>query len=360
MKKATALLLVLVMVCSLFSGCSMIKNKIKEEIKDTIGDAISDATGGGLSNALDGLGDSLQNALGDLTGGGSGSVSDILNGIGSDVSDAIGDAAGSVIGDAADGAISAVGRHDATYWCEKFGANHCPFSINALGIDLPYYFRDGGYFDFWVFTEENTGGWYVYNGYVISEDNAFAIKIDEADSFSSCCTYDAKAYVGEKLDKDERASFYEVGAFYTLNSYTPIPTNWGIKFLRDEDEADFDDVDWKVYSIAAALLDQEYFNFYVAAPGTEYTEAITLWAYPHQDRTKYPEILTEEYIKAGTQIGTFGYDEENHCEVCRAYVPNKEAGGFGSGLVDLLITYGDTDYVTVGVFTVDTGVGGKG
>lgn len=345
MKKTTALFLVLVMVCSLFSGCSMIKNKIKQEIKDTIGDAISDVT--------DGLSD------------GSGSISDILNGIGGDIAGAIGDAAGDAVSDAvgyaADGTIIATGgRHDPSYWCDKFGVNYCPFSITALGISLPYHFRDGGELDSWVYTEENTGGWYVYAGHIISDDNAFAIKIEDMDSLSSCCEYTAKAYTGEKLDKDERKSYFEAGVFYTLNSYTPIPTNWGIKFLRDESTDTFDGTKWQVYDIPAALFDQEYFNFYVGTPHSEYSEAIKLWAFPHQERSNYPEILTDKFMETGMQIGTFSYDDDSHSMLCRTFVPNKEAGGFDAGMVDLILTYGDDENVVAGVLTVGTGVGGKG
>lgn len=52
-------------------------------------------------------------------------------------------------------------RLDPSYWCEYYGQNRCPFYINALGIETTYYFRDGGDFANWVYTEENTGNWYI-------------------------------------------------------------------------------------------------------------------------------------------------------------------------------------------------------
>lgn len=365
MKKVIALFLAIAMMTSL-AGCSKVKDAIKDKVGDVLSEAtsglsdqISDALGGDISDALGGISDALGGIGGDL----SGSISDALGGIGTDISDALGNAVNDAAGAAADGAadaiISAAGRHSTQYWAEKYSANYCPFSISTLGIEIPYHFRDGGQLDFWVYTEENTSGWYVYNGYIISNDNAFALKIDEIDSLSSCCTYNAKAYTGESLTKEEREG-RDCGIFHILNSYTPARVHWGIKFFGEENHTSFDECEYGVYDLPESLFDQEYFNFYMPSPDFENPEAIKLWAFKHRNYTEYPEILSEDDVKSGIQLGVFTQDNDNHCYYLSSFVPNEMAGGFPEGCVDLLVTYGDDENVTVGVLTVYTGVGGKG
>ena len=150
------------------------------------------------------------------------------------VEEAVSDAVEETVSDTVEEAVSTVLGHGPEYWCDLFGVNRCPFSISCLGISSDYYFRNGGQLAFWTYTEENTGGWYYYDGYVISADNAFAIKADEADSFSSCCEYEATPYTGKSLSKDEQKA-QEKGAFYVINSYPPISTNWGIQFMTEDE-----------------------------------------------------------------------------------------------------------------------------
>lgn len=375
MKKVIALILSVVMVFSL-TGCKMITGKIKEEIKDTIGDAISDATGGlsdalsgdlsgNLSDAFGGITDNLQDVLDGFGGDIGGGLSDALGGLSDELSGIIGnvagDAAGEAVGGAADAAISAAGRHERQYWADKYETNHCPFTINAVGVDFNYYFRNGGELAFWVYTEENTGDWYINDGHIISGDNKFAISLEDIESLSSCCSYDAKLYTGETIDKEDRKE-RDNGIFNVINSYTPVRTNYGMKLCRDEAEEVFETYPYQAYGINTGLGDQEHFMFYLN--NFDYgkkTEATKLWAFPHRLYSEYPEILTDKDLETGIQIGVFEDDPDNEAICAYAFVPNKQAGGFDDGeAVDLVVTYGDGDNVVVAVITVHVGVGGKG
>lgn len=339
MKKLTALLLVVAMVASL-TGCSMAKKAVEDKISETINNAMTDI-------AKD-ASNSISDAFGDILG-------DAENTIGQGVDD--------VANEAAHDVKTALNRHDPSYWADRFGTNYCPFSISTLGIYTDYHFRNGGELENWVFCEENTSGWYVYNGYIISADNTFALKIDECDSLSSCCSYDATPFMGDVLDKDERASYFECGTFHVLNSYTPIRTNWGIKILRGECGELFDNVDFKMYDLGCALGDQEHFEIHFEEMDYDGSlETTKLWACAHRDYNEYPEILDDKFLEEAkaVQIGTFEGNDDTHSFCCYAYIPNEKADGFPEGMVDLVVTYGDGENITVGVVTVGTGVGGKG
>lgn len=337
MKKIISCLLVFVMLVSM-CACSSIKDGINEaldEAKNDVKNGISDAVG----NAIDGVKDSISNEISDAT-----------NAVANNAADA-------VVSGTVDAAISAVGRHDSAYWSEYFGTSRCPFSISALGMDFDYYFRAGGDFSFWPYTEENTGNWYVYDGYVISGDNTFAVKIEDCDSFSSCCTYTMVPYTGKTLTAEEQ-KVQQTGAFYVLNSYTPVRTNWGIQITTDGREVD--SYEYTAYGLKDTFKSQEWFRLYVnsvsdySANEKHPLEATKLWAFPHRDRSEYPEFLSEELMKEGIQLGKFEYHEDEDKTYVDAYIPNKSAGGFDAGLVDLLFTYGDSNYLTVAVVTVNT------
>lgn len=329
MKKVVSCLMVFVVLLSM-CACSSIKDGINEAIDD----------------AKNGVKDDISNAIGDAVDGVKDSISD-------DISDTVNSAEDNVV----DAAVSATGRHDSAYWSEYFGTSRCPFSISALGMDFSYYFRAGGDFSFWPYTEENTGNWYVYDGYVISGDNTFAIKIEDCDSFSSCCTYTMVPYTGKTLTAEEQ-KVQQTGAFYVLNSYTPVRTNWGIEITTDGNEVDY--YEYKAYGLKDTFKSQEWFRFYVngindySANEEHPLETTKLWAFPHRDRSEYPEFLSEELTKEGIQLGNFEYHEDEDRTYVEAYIPNKDADGFDAGLVDLLITYGDSNYLTVAVVTVNT------
>ena len=185
-------------------------------------------------------------------------------------------------------------KHDSGYWASLYGTNVCPFSLVALGVSKGYHFRDGGELDIWAYTEENTGGWYVYDGYLISGDNLFAVNLSEADSFSSCCDYEAKAYTGKTLSEDERKE-QQLGSFYILNSYTPVRTNWGIQFVPMKDIGeDFEVPKYTVYGFASELSEQEWFRFYIKLGSNWAASNVSLWAFEHIPYTEYPETLSKE------------------------------------------------------------------
>lgn len=277
------------------------------------------------------------------------------------VEDAAGDNDDENVSDPAEEAVSTASGHGPDYWCNLFGVNRCPFYISCLGISSSYYFRNGGQLDFWTYTEENTGGWYYYDGYVISADNAFAIKADEADSFSSCCEYEAVPYTGKSLSKDEQ-KVQEKGAFYVINSYSPISTNWGIQFMTEDEinKIDGDFPELTCYGFTKSLKDQEKFGLYIKydPSGYDNSEKVNLWALKHQDRSKYSEFLTAEEMGNGICLGEIKFVEDEKSAI-NTFIPNKAAGGLEAGEVDLVITYGNTENMVVGLVEVDVlGEGG--
>ncbi len=271
------------------------------------------------------------------------------------VEETVGDAVEETVSDTVEEAVSTVLGHGPEYWCELFELNRCPFSISCLGVSNDYYFRNGGQLAFWTYTEENTGGWYYYDGYVISADNAFAIKADEADYFSSFCAYEAAPYTGKTLSKDEQ-KVQEKGAFYVINSYSPISTNWGIQFMTDDElnKNGGDIPELTCYGFTKSLEDQEKFGLYIKYDPSTYdnSEKINLWALKHQERSKYSEFLTDEEIQNGVCLGEIKYTENEICAI-NTFIPNKAAGGLEAGEVDLVITYGNTDNMVVGLVEVD-------
>lgn len=326
MKKITAMLLVVAMILTL-TACSA---------KEMVDDAISSAKEE-INSKVD---ETLQN-LGQ----------DIVNDFTEDVEQTVENAAS----DVADDVITNTVGHTPEYWTERFGTNYCPFTINVLGIELPYHFRNGGYLDYWVYTEENVSGWYINDGYVISADNAVAISIEDEGSFSSFCSYDALPYTGKTLSEEEQKA-QKPGVFYTLNSYTPVNTNWGVLLWGDESNASTEDYpDYRVYNLTDSLKDQEWFKLFITVNEDEYIEHVKLWAFPHIDKSGYSEILTEEFCEKGILLGNFAYDSEENETLVYSYIPNEKAGGFEAGPVDLVLTVEDEgDEVTVGVMTVIT------
>lgn len=298
-------------------------------------------------SAKDMVNDALSSVKEDIEGKIDGAVQGVVNSVTGEIEEAISGAAS----DAANNVISNTIGHDPSYWAEYYGTNRCPFSINALGIDLPYYFRDGGFPAFWVYTEENTAGWYINDGYIISADNAFGIEIEGMDYFSSCCSFDAKAFAGNGLSEEERKAL-KTGVFYVLNSYTPVRTNWGVQLvLQEKITEDYEVPEYTAYGLTDTLKDQEWFRFYIMNIYEDYSSQAKLWAFEHKDRSEYSEILSEEFLEKGVDLGTFANDYEEDRTYLDAFIPNKEAGGFDPGYVDLVMTYGEEN-VTVGVITV--------
>lgn len=322
MKKFIGLLITVAMAISLVACVNV--DDLKEQALSGIQDAVNEA-----KNEVMGL---VEDKAGELVGG-------LSQGVG----EAAGEAVGSVLG------------HDPAYFCELYGQNRCPFSISALGVEFDYHFRNGGTLANWVYTEENTGGWYIYDGYIISADNSFAIKIDEADWFSSCCTYEAKVYTGKTLSKEEQAA-QTAGFFHTINSYTPVDTNYGIAiYTNSEEPGEIEREKLTCYGLVDTLKDQEWFSMYVICGWTEdFGESVKLWAMEHRDYSKYPEYLSDEDIEKAVCLGNFNYDGSKRVSCIDAYVPNKESGGFEAGQIDLVITYGDNNNLVVGVATVNT------
>lgn len=322
MKKLTALLLAGLMILSL-TACSA-----KEIVNETLSSVKED-----IDSKIDET------------------IHDIGQNIISDVKEDVEETVEGAVQDAADDVISNTIGHDPSYWAEYYHTNRCPFYINTLGIDLPYYFRDGGDLDFWVYTEDNTSGWYINDGYIISADNAFGIQIEGLDSFSSCCTYEAKAFAGNGLEEEERKA-QRTGAFYVLNSYTPVRTQWGVQLVKQADITDgFEVPKFTLYGLTDSLYEQEWFRFYIMEFYDEYTSEAKLWAFEHKDRSEYPEILSEDFLEKGAYLGEFAYDSSEDRSYLDAYIPNKDAGGFEPVSVDLVMTYGDEN-VTVGVINV--------
>lgn len=243
-------------------------------------------------------------------------------------------------------------KHDPQYWCDFYGQNRCPFSINVNGESKQYYFRNGGTLAGWTFTEENTDGWYLLNGYVISADSKYAINLDEADAFSSFCEYEAKPYNGDYLNPED-AQAQQKGVFYCLNSYSPISTNWGIQLMTEGGYSYNDNnvPDLTYYDDLACEFEAgEQIRFYVkwVPDWTDNPEAVKLWAVKHQERSAYGEFFTAEEQANAYALGEFKLDENDN-SVCVASIPaDAEPGEY-----DLLVTYGDTNNLVVGVVLVE-------
>lgn len=140
-----------------------------------------------------------------------------------------------------------------------------------------------------------------------------------------------------------------------LNPYTPVATNWGMKFFTDSNRDSGDLPESSVYGLTDTLNDQEFFDMYLSWNPAWYPEfdgdALDLWAFEHRDMSEYPELLTDELKGQSANLGCFDYDEESDLAHIRTYIPNKEGDGLDPCRTDLLITYaGD---VVVGLVTVD-------
>lgn len=251
--------------------------------------------------------------------------------------------------------ISDLAKHDADYWTELYGTNRCPFSIVRDGEETRYYFRDGGNLAFWVYTEENTDGWYINDGYIISADNSSAIKIEDMASFSSFCDYEALPYSGNTLSEEERAA-QQTGVFYVLNSYTPVRTNWGVQIVTDEYTED-DIPGYTAYGLTDELKDQQWFTFYIEDINDyeNLEEKASLWAFPHIDRSEYTEFLNDELAATGVKLGDFEYSEEDCATLINTYIPNENADGLAAGEVDLVVTFGSGEQTVIaGLVSVNT------
>lgn len=242
------------------------------------------------------------------------------------------------------------------YWCELYEQNRCPFSISCPGEEKNYYFKNGGNPTFWVYTSDNTDGWYLYKDHIISADNKYAIDASEPDPFSSFCSYEALPYEGDTLTPEQQKEVLK-GVFYVLNPYTPIATNKGIVFSADSDRKSDDEElpEFSVYGLTASLHDQEWFDIYIIWNPAWYDESngdtVDLWAFAHRDISEYPELLSDELKSQAANIGCIDYEEETDLAHIRTYIPNKDADGPDADCIDLVMTYaGD---VTVGVITVD-------
>lgn len=333
MKKLTAMILAMVMVLSL-AACGA-----KDAIEGAVGDAVNgikEKAGDAVSDFTEGFGDAISDAAGSLISGAEQDVVDAATGEADKVADEI---------------ITDTVGHDLEYWADRFETSMCPFSISYLGLSNSYHFRAGGKLDIWAYTADNTAGWYVLDGYMISGDGICAIKIDDdLESLSSCCEYEASPYAGKTLTKEERDELG--GIFYTVNPYTPIRTNWGFQFIVGDVPEDLPE--FTAYGFADTLKDQEWFTFFIDNLDFDNPEAVKLWAFEHRDRSEYPEIIKDELLESAVSLGDFKFDEAENETSLKTFIPNEAAGGFAPGKVDLVMTYGDSEYVTVGVMTVST------
>lgn len=335
MKKVTAIMLSVVLVLAL-SGCG----------------GIEDIVNSTLSSVTEGINNEITNTMNELSEAASSIVSNEIN---DGINEAVENVENELVQEPVDSLISATVGHDPSYWCELYGQNRCPFYISCLGIEEKYYFKNGGEFPFWVYTEENTGGWYLYNDHIISADNAFAIDIsDGVDSFSSSCTYEAVPYVGESLTKEQQKEQLN-GVFYVLNSYSPIRTNWGIQFFSNSDRnPDANLPEFTAYGLTDSLYEEEMFNMYISWYPSAYenAEAVDLWVFEHRDKSEYPELLsTDNYADQGINLGCIDFNEDEDCALIKTFIPSGE-GGIDADRVDLVITYGN-DLLTVGLVSVD-------
>lgn len=245
------------------------------------------------------------------------------------------------------------------YWAEYYGQNRCPFYITHGDDELKYYMKNGGKLPYWVYTSDNTDGWYIHNGYIISSDNKYAISLEEAEdqSFSSFCTYETKPYDGETLTKEQQAQQLN-GVFYVLNPYTPVSTNWGLRFFTDDNRENADELpEPAVSGLTDTLNEVEEFDMYVMWNPDWYPDfdgdTIDLWAYKHRDMSEYPEVVPDELEDEAANIGCFephDPDDPDWAHI-RTAIPDKEGNGMEPGLVDIVMTYaGD---VVVGLVTVE-------
>lgn len=192
------------------------------------------------------------------------------------------------------------------YWNELYGVNICPFTIIADGVETEYFFRNGGSLEEWLRTEMNTDGWYWFEEKVISKDGKWAI--EDPESFSSFCSYEAKPYDGPTLDEGEQEEIKK-GDLYALHSWTPLCLNnaWnGIAFL-DKTEGDLESaisglpynfkVDEEV-KISRAAHDDDLEG--------ELAEKCVLYVFPHRDFSEYKEMLGE--ITKAEALCEVGYE----------------------------------------------------
>lgn len=227
------------------------------------------------------------------------------------------------------------GEKDRYYWADKYGLNVCPFYISINGEETKYFFRNGGELKNWVYTEDNTDGWYWYNGMVISKDGKHAVG-PEFEYFSSFCTYEALPYDGPVLTEEEQNAVKE-GVLYVINSYTPINTNWGIALLGEGDE----DVETSCTDIRSSFAAGENIRLYTSLSQTDEPMTAEIYVLPHQDGRTFTEEMTVE-LKQTAVTGTIFAgpvtSEEPAAILC---ISDRAPAESEDGRFDIILTYDD-------------------
>lgn len=232
--------------------------------------------------------------------------------------------------------IAPEGVKDAYYYAELYGTNVCPFYINYSGTEIKYCFRNGGHLEDWVYTENNTDGWYYLDGMVISRDGKYAVG-PEMDSFSSFCTYEAHPYNGQTLTEEQQKEIID-GVLYVVNSYTPIDTVCGIA-LTDNAE---DESEHSCRDIECDFDRDDTINIFTQFKlDNDVPCNAGLYVFPHQDAAVYSDDMTDE-LKAGAVLETSLANTDGNDVPCASInIPADAVDASEDGRFDLVFTYDD-------------------
>lgn len=239
------------------------------------------------------------------------------------------------------------GVKDAYYYAELYGTNVCPFYINYSGTEIKYFFRNGGYLEDWVYTENNVDGWYYFDGMVISRDGKYAVG-PETDAFSSFCTYEAQPYNGETLTEEQQKEIID-GVLYVVNSYTPIDTVWGIALTDDAE----DEKRLSCRDIECGFDKDDTINVFTQFRlDNDVPCNAGLFVFPHQDAAVYTGDMTDE-LRAGAALETsLANPDSNDIPCASINIPADAVDASEDGRFDLVFTYDDI-IVAYTVITVE-------
>lgn len=216
----------------------------------------------------------------------------------------------------------------------KYGISACPFYIRSGGNRKQYFFRGGGELCDWVYTEENTDGWYLYNGLVISADGKYAIG-PGADSLSSFCEYEAHPYDGEVLTQKERNASRD-GVLYVTNSYTPIAANRGIALTGDGETAS---PERSCTDIRCSFTAGENICIYITLETAGEPLPAEVYVIKHDDMYVYGSVISAE-MKAQAVTGTiFTGSSADNGPAARISISQNALEGQSSGRFDLVFVY---------------------
>ena len=163
-----------------------------------------------------------------------------------------------------------------------------------------------------------------------------------------------KVYTGKTLTKEEQAA-QTAGFFHTINSYTPVNTNYGIMIYKESDKPEeIIRDDFTCYGLVDTLKDGEKFSMHIISGWNgEYNGTVKLWAMEHREYSKYPQYFSTEDVEKAVCLGDFSFDDVEKISHIDTFIPNKAEGGFDAGLTDLVITYSDGEELVVGVASVN-------